>query len=209
MGIIMYCLIRLVDDKLPDPNSPFYPNFLIDGKPAKGLTYGIELMNMPYSEELRHTILECMYEKPANRPVLSILKEKIHKNLAICRDALIAADDSDGEEWDSFEPPEPIEVIDLLSSTSGSDGPFPSVNLWSYQGRTISLPRTNMPVNQMEDQPVTPPFTPGGPAVRLPFRPAPAVPPTPGPDPHAPPAPKTAVASSRYSQSGGNLGLEF
>ena len=199
----MYCLIRLVDDELPSSNSPFYPNFLIDGKPAKGLTYGVELMNTPYSEELRHTILECMYEKPANRPPLSILKEKVHKNLTICRDALIASGDSEGEEWDSFVPPEPIEIIDLLSSTSNSDGTLPTVDLWSYQGQTVTLPRTNTPVNQMGNRPITPPYTPGGPAGRgrLPIRPAPAVPPTPGLDPHAPPAPKTSVASQFFSSS--------
>lgn len=53
------------------------------GAPPKGPTYGEDLTHdsYPYSEGLKDTIFECLYENPSHRPTLVDLKSRIRRFL--------------------------------------------------------------------------------------------------------------------------------
>lgn len=68
--------------------SPFKPSFPINGAPSKGLTYAYDLLQYNrYSDQLVHTVWECLYEKPAHRPENIDLKRRAVEgyNLAVLK----------------------------------------------------------------------------------------------------------------------------
>ncbi|CZT46761.1 uncharacterized protein RSE6_07246 [Rhynchosporium secalis] len=91
-AIILVCL----DANPPDHRFPFTPGYIINGKDPKGDTYGPAIeAELQYSDELRHMVLECLYERPADRCVLRDMKYNISKKL----DAYFDQDDFVGDAW--------------------------------------------------------------------------------------------------------------
>jgi hypothetical protein len=87
----------------PDPRQPFLPSWPMNGQPAKGICYGTDIHEYPYSDNLLDLIQECLYEHPKHRPTFPEFKERIRKGFEI---ALLA--DSDPEPWADFLPPAPL-----------------------------------------------------------------------------------------------------
>jgi hypothetical protein len=85
----------------PSIKDPFMPNFLINGAPAPGLTYGIDLnaYTEQYSKTLTDLIYQCLYQNPNHRISLADLKAKTVKGYA---SALTAG--SRLEDWANFLP---------------------------------------------------------------------------------------------------------
>ncbi|KAH6669505.1 kinase-like domain-containing protein [Halenospora varia] len=66
------------------PSFQFPNNRTIMGAPPKGPTFGEDLTphdSYPYSEGLKDTIFECLYENPSHRPTLIDLKSRIRRFL--------------------------------------------------------------------------------------------------------------------------------
>ena len=97
-------MLTVLKIELLDHTIPFLPNHLIDNLPAKGLTYGANLIPYPYSNALKNLIFECLYEIPAHRPSLLELKGKILAGWEI------ANLECEGEAWADIQAPEPIDL---------------------------------------------------------------------------------------------------
>ncbi|KAG4436509.1 hypothetical protein IFR05_008015 [Cadophora sp. M221] len=98
-----------INDGPPEAWYPFNPsalpvprNFLINGAPALGITYGTKLRIKDYSNTLKDAIHECLYEEPLHRPTLIALKTRIAAAIA----ARLAAGDTPGG-WQDLDMPEP------------------------------------------------------------------------------------------------------
>jgi hypothetical protein len=84
------------------PLDAFQPDFLINGRPARGITYGESITSdCPISNQLRDLIFECLYMDPSHRPSLKEIKDRV------CRghDATVVARDHVGDQpegWDRF-----------------------------------------------------------------------------------------------------------
>ncbi|CAG8957863.1 hypothetical protein HYFRA_00000203 [Hymenoscyphus fraxineus] len=138
-ALLVYKLMTLETGSGYSTQPPiFQPDFLINGKPAKGPTYG---KNLPaydglYSSELRDLMYECMYENPAHRPSIWEVKKRISEGLENARDA---ADEADikTEPLKDFEPrrrpkstkkrKKPYTVVFAVSKSKSKDSlPSPS-----------------------------------------------------------------------------------
>jgi hypothetical protein len=93
----LYSQLAKLSETPPDITQPSTPDWNINGSPAKGICFGLDLRDYPYSAFLIHLIQECLYEHPAHRPTFLKLKERI-------RDGFIAAikADPDPEPWAAF-----------------------------------------------------------------------------------------------------------
>jgi hypothetical protein len=92
-----------MDTAPPDHTDPFLPAYDINNSPALGIVYRTNLQEYPFSESLRNLIQEWLYERPAHRPDIIKLKEKVQEGLT----AAIEADPT-AEPWLDFLPAEPI-----------------------------------------------------------------------------------------------------
>lgn len=92
IGQVMYSIVTL-DGNSPDSTQPFTPGHTIDGAPPRGATFGHHLhaFAAQYSQTLTDLIYQCLYENPAHRPTLDVLKTKITEayNLALEEGAVI------------------------------------------------------------------------------------------------------------------------
>jgi hypothetical protein len=98
----MYQLAIMTTDP-PNHTDPFIPQFEINNAPAQGVTYGVDLHVYPYSDSLLDLIQECLYERPAHRPGLIDLKQRVQAGM----EAAILADPTP-EPWVDFLPGEPL-----------------------------------------------------------------------------------------------------
>lgn len=84
------------------------PNIQINGAKAKGKSFAINIEAAPYSQALIGLIIETMYERVADRPLLNRLKERVTAGLE-------NANRFQGPEpWSSFlvpEPPPPLPTV--------------------------------------------------------------------------------------------------
>lgn len=97
----MYQLVLLTPEP-PNFRNSFLPYNKINDEPPKGLTYGVDIQEYPYSQTLRDLVQECFYEKPGHRPSLIDLKRRVLKGL----ETSMIADESE-EPWEDFLPAEP------------------------------------------------------------------------------------------------------
>lgn len=101
----MFQLLTLSNNP-PDQTEPFVPGFTLNGAPARGIAYGINLQTFSinqgqnYSQEIIELIYECLYEKPVHRPTLVELKTRVRNGIEAC----IAAGE-EPEPWSAFLPP--------------------------------------------------------------------------------------------------------
>jgi len=95
-------MLTTLKTALLDHTTPFLPGFLSDDLPAKGQTYGANLIPYAYSNALKNLTFECLYEIPANRPSLLELKGKIMDGWEV------ASRESEDEEWADLRAVEPI-----------------------------------------------------------------------------------------------------
>ncbi|KAL2060043.1 hypothetical protein VTL71DRAFT_9865 [Oculimacula yallundae] len=119
IGIIMYQLACL-DSNPPSHMYPFTPDYEINGAPPKGDTYGQAIGAEDYSDALKHMILECLYERPANRCLIKDMKYVISKKL----DAYFDQGDFEGDTWADLELPGPGPAA-AVPSAGESGGPAP------------------------------------------------------------------------------------
>ncbi|EPE30898.1 Protein kinase-like (PK-like) [Glarea lozoyensis ATCC 20868] len=101
IGFLMYSMIHLATGWRP-PLDAFLPTFMINGGPARGITYGESITtDSPISVQLRDLIFECLYMDPAHRPSLRDIKERVCRGL----DAHVTARNHVGDQpegWDRF-----------------------------------------------------------------------------------------------------------
>jgi hypothetical protein len=96
-------MLLIITTQAPDHKDPFVPQYDLNDQPPKGITYGVHLSHYPYSNELCDLIQECLYEKPAHRPGLIELKERVRD---LMETAILA--DPTPEPWVDFLPAEPL-----------------------------------------------------------------------------------------------------
>lgn len=108
----MFQLLTLSYDP-PDHKEPFYPQSsagnsdgILNGAPAMGNTYGIDMRAYTYSKTLIDTIFECLYEKPGLRPSVADLKQNITNGMAAL--PLFVQDPTCYEEYQDIARPEPV-----------------------------------------------------------------------------------------------------
>ncbi|KAK0124068.1 hypothetical protein ONS95_009054 [Cadophora gregata] len=109
VGQIMYEL-ACFDQGLPEAYYPFNPSgltaphtpFSIGNTAAKGILYGTHLRATPYSNRLKDTIHQCLYEEPHHLLDLMKLKTKIKIGIAMC--SVLGAQP---EGWHTLDSPEP------------------------------------------------------------------------------------------------------
>ena len=76
----MFLLVTLQIQDTPDHKKPWYPLRYINNNVAQGLMYGKEIDTCDYySETLRDLVLECLYEKPGERPKVKDLKARVEE----------------------------------------------------------------------------------------------------------------------------------
>lgn len=94
IGTILYQLITCQDEGTLEIHKGFKPQGLMFGKPSKGRTYGHDLYTYitddsnaiedgKYTPGLIWTCFEMLYELPANRPSLFVLKRRIVDTLRL------------------------------------------------------------------------------------------------------------------------------
>ncbi|KAH8596737.1 hypothetical protein B0O99DRAFT_619807 [Bisporella sp. PMI_857] len=94
----------------------FLPQTLNNGH-ARGITYGKQLLDLPYSDLLKHLILECLYERPSLRPDLSILRSRAQIGFNA------AGGETAVDTWDLFICPDPIEPPGLQKTATKAPPP--------------------------------------------------------------------------------------